>query len=390
MALVKFVQSDFAKYNALQPKDQDTLYFITDSHRIYKGDKLFSGGVFTTVSTFPEAGEVNTLYVNTTDGSVKYWNGNAYQEVVKPNVNAISGAGDGLHLPTTKAVVDYVTEAIKKVDLTSVTNRLDAIDGKFIVIEGEGEGSIKKALADAKAYTDALGNGQVNTNKVAIESLKSSKVDKAASLAGYGIKDAYTKTEVNSEIQKEIGKAAHLKREIVEALPGVETANDHTIYMVKKASGTDQQQYDEYMLVVSGDVKSFEKIGDSTVDLTNYALKTEVETAKQDAIKTAGTNADQKIAAEIQKLDVADTAVENQYVSQVIETDGKIAVTRAELPVKSVAEGTANGAIAVNGSDVQVHGLGSAAYVGTETFATAAQGEKVEQLFQAMTWTELQ
>ena len=387
MALVKFVQGAFAQYNALQPKDQDTLYFITDQQKIYKGDTLFSGGVYTAVADFPPKGELNTLYVSTKDGSVKYWNGTAYQEVVKPNVNVIDGSGDELHLTTTKAVVDYVTAAVAKVDLSAVTARLDTIDGKLAVIEGEGEGSIKKALADAKAYTDALANGQVNTNKLAIETLKTDKADKAASLTGYGILDAYTKTETDTAINTAIAGAAHLKRTIVEVLPGVDAADEHTIYMIKKTSGAgDKQPYDEYMLIVSGGTKTFEKIGDSTVDLTDYALKTEVEKAKQDAVDTAGTNADTKILTAVQALDVEDAAVKDQYVSQVVETDGKIAVTRVELPVKSVTEGSANGTIAVNGTDINVHGLGSAAYVGTETFATAEQGGKAEQALAAMTW----
>lgn len=47
--------------------------------------------------------------------------------------------------------------------------------------------------------------------------------------------------------------------------------------MVPKASGAvgsgTNNGYDEYMLIVSGSTKKFEKIGDSAVDLTNYADK---------------------------------------------------------------------------------------------------------------------
>lgn len=50
------------------------------------------------------------------------------------------------------------------------------------------------------------------------------------------------------------------------------------------------------------------------------------------AINTEITNRDAAIKAGIEALDVADTAVEGQYVSQVVETDGKINVTRANLP----------------------------------------------------------
>ena len=57
--------------------------------------------------------------------------------------------------------------------------------------------------------------------------------------------------------------------------------------------------------------------------------------ARVDALEAAigeGGSVTEKIAAEIQKLDVEDTAVAGKYVSAVSEADGKITVTRADLP----------------------------------------------------------
>lgn len=103
----------------------------------------------------------------------------------------------------------------------------------------------------------------------AINELSDGKADKSTTIAGYGIIDAYTKTEVDTAI----ANAEHLKRSIVDTLPSVDDANVHTIYMVKKITGSGDQQYDEYMLING----VFEKIGDSTVDLTNYTTKTYVD-----------------------------------------------------------------------------------------------------------------
>lgn len=61
------------------------------------------------------------------------------------------------------------------------------------------------------------------------------------------------------------------------------------------------------------------------------AISTE-QTAREDAITQEVTDRNAAINAKIEALDVADTAVEGQYVSQVVETDGKISVTRANLP----------------------------------------------------------
>lgn len=114
-------------------------------------------------------------------------------------------------------------------------------------------------------------------------------------LAGFGISDAYTKSQTDSKISSAVANAGHLKRSIVSALPEVAKADEHTIYMVAKAAGAvgsgDYNGYDEYMLVISGDTKKFEKIGDSTVDLTNYATKAYADQSEADALSAAKTYA---------------------------------------------------------------------------------------------------
>ena len=404
MALVKFRVGDYASYTGLGTKDQDTLYFITDLRQIFKGDVPYTGGIYKTVASFPDSGDVNTLYVNTANGQVCYWDGTQYVTVVKATGQTISGAGDNNTLPTTKAVVDYVASQIAGQDIGSLVTRIetaegeiDTLQGQMGVVQGEGEGSIKKALTDAKAYADSLAPNYAaaeHTHEMddvtGLNDALGAKADKANTLAGYGITDAYTKGEADSKIAQAVANAEHLKRTIVEALPDVGDADEHTIYMVGDGEGEGNQKYEEFMLVNG----AFEKIGDSAVDLTDYALKTEVESAKQEAISTAATDATQKAnTAEqnaktyadglIAALDVEDSEVEGQYVSSVSEVDGKIKVSRKQLPAKPViVEGTTNGTISVDGSDVPVHGLGSAAYTEAGDYATAEQGGKADTALQ--------
>lgn len=367
MSLVKFLTGSAADFQGLDVKDQDTLYFVTDERRIYKGDVPFSGGIYQTVEEFPGTGVVNTLYVNTATGQVAYWNGTTYQTVVPATGKTISSPGSDDQLATTKAVVDYVAAQVADLDVAALEGRVDTLEGEMdtvqgqiTTINGEGEGSIKKALSDAKAYTDTEVAKKANTehtHEIAdvtdLQTALDGKANKATTLAGYGITDAYTQTQTDSKIAEAIAAAPHLKREIVEDLPAVGSADANTIYMVP-ADGTtsdpgeETSHYNEYMLING----AFELIGTSQVDLNGYATETFV------------TNA-------INALDVADAAVTNQYVSQVVQTDGKIAVTRAALPVTSVTEGSANGTIAVNGANVNVHGLGSAAYTDAADYEAA-------------------
>ena len=412
MGLVKFIAGTASQYASLDVKDQDTLYVITDAHQLYKGDICLSGGIYRTVESFPEGNqEVNTLYVNTQTGEVRYFDGTSYQTVVPATGKTISGTGDDNHLATTKAVVDYVATQVANLDVGALEDRvsiletemdaaegrLNTVEGQITTINGEGEGSIKKALSDAKIYTDTVAEGKADaehTHEIAdvtgLQAALDSKANKATTLAGYGITDAYTKGETDSAIATAVAAAPHLKRSIVEQLPEVEEADANTIYMVGTGAGSEDSAYEEYM-VING---AFEKIGSSKVDLTNYAEKTYVDAAKQEAISTAATDATQKANTAEQNaktyadgliagLDVEDTAVEGQYVSQVVEVDGKIQVTRAQLPAKPViAEGATNGTISVDGQDVAVHGLKSAAYTDATDYATAAQGALADSALQ--------
>ena len=262
-------------------------------------------------------------------------------------------------------------------------------------------------LQSAKSYADSLGsnydpagtaetkvqelaNGQVTTNKNNIVSLQSGKADKATTLAGYGIADAYTKTQTDSAIATAVANAGHLKREIVAALPDAGEADEHTIYMVGTGEGSEHSVYEEYMLINGG----FEKIGSSEVDLSNYATKAYADQAEADAIATAGTNADSKIAAKVG--DIGSSTVK-QYVDQA-KTDaqeyadslGDNYATAAQgtkadtaLQQADIATGGANGTISVKGGDIAVKGLGSAAYTASSAYATAAQGTKADSALQA-------
>ena len=43
--ILKLLVGTQAQYDALQVKDNNTLYFIVDTHRIYRGDVLFASGL---------------------------------------------------------------------------------------------------------------------------------------------------------------------------------------------------------------------------------------------------------------------------------------------------------------------------------------------------------
>lgn len=80
--------------------------------------------------------------------------------------------------------------------------------------------------------------------------------------------DYTTKTYVGEQI----ANAEHLKREIVTVIPSDTEAKDNIIYMLKVESATGNDKYKEYMKI-DGTVQM---VGDTSVDLTDYAKKTDI------------------------------------------------------------------------------------------------------------------
>ena len=414
MSQVKFVAATLAGYQGLENKDANTLYFVEEEQRIYKGNTPYSGGIYEKVSALPAQGKINTLYIVGDKGdNVAYWDGTKYITVVKPTT-----------------VSEDLSALTKRV--TTAEGNISAADEKLTVIQGEGEGSIKKAAADAqaaaiaaaatdatskanKALTDAKADSatkkteaiaaaktettnQVAAAKTALQAEIDKKANQATTLAGYGITDAYTSGQTDTKIAEAVANAHHLKREIVKTLPEVSAANEDTIYMVPDAgntgaAGSNKSVYTEYMLVNG----AFERIGTSDADLSNYFTKDQVTgaittakneaaadaTSKADAAKTAAIN-----AAATDAKTKADTAEKNAKayadgLAKNYATAAQGAKADSALQAADVIEGTTNGTISVKGAAVKVHGLGSAAYAATSAFATAAQGAKADSAVQA-------
>ena len=352
MALVNFKYGTAAEFAALETKNPDTIYFITDERKIYKGDISYSSGVYLAVDNFPQSPETGVLYVNNITGEVRFFNGLSYVTVVKPSPSTFSSSPDNNTLATQKAVADYLADKLSDLDVGQLANR-------------------------------------ITTAESAISALQTGKADKSTNLAGYGITNAYTKDETDLAISTAIGTADHLKREIVDVLPPFANADPNTIYMLSVATGTPRELYEEYMFL-NGD---YEKIGDSTVDLTNYATKQELADSYSTIEQNINTISQSK----------ADTAYNNAVsytneLSKNFATTAQGAKADTALQKADVVTGTVNGTIKVKDGNVPVYGLGSAAYTEASTYELAGAGISAlnqakdytdQQILQALVWREI-
>ena len=227
-----------------------------------------------------------------------------------------------------KASQADIEEAVKdKADASAVT----ALEE---VVEAKAEKSYVDEELAKKANADDL------TAK-ADKSYVDEELAKKANAADVYTKDeVYTKSEVETYVNGQIGSAGHLKREIVEALPLESTADVDTIYMIKKSGGlVDQDHYEEYM-VING---AWELIGDTYVDLSNYAtteyVDQEIEAvegaialkADQSALDTANEEIAKKADSE-----TVNSALEAKADKTQVATD--IANAIAPLAVKTEIE----------------------------------------------------
>lgn len=60
------------------------------------------------------------------------------------------------------------------------------------------------------------------------------------------------------------------------------------------------------------------------------------------------------------------------------------AASSVTIPASTLVEGATNGTVKFNGTEVKVHGLGSAAYTGSSAYATSAQGGKADTAVQSI------
>ena len=160
--------------------------------------------------------------------------------------------------------------------------------------------------------------------------------------------DVYTKTETDTKIGEAIAAADHLKRKIVDAPGTGETIDDvinvnaadadQYIYMVPTGLQESDNKYREYIVIIDGDNKYIEQVGNWEVDLSGYltvasaeetyAKKNDVETtyAKKTDIPTDYIS-DSEFATEIAKYETAETAV-GKYVAK---EEGKSLIADTEI-----------------------------------------------------------
>lgn len=214
-------------------------------------------GVETRVSTLEKAGYATKGYVDSSISSLV--NGapttlDTLKEIAdafEESQDVIDALDKAIGTKASQTALDATTERVGSLESTLKTEQgnIDTLEGYF------SSGIAKKATADAKGnvidtyYTPIATHnafkestnaslalkatasdlsalaGRVTANEGSISSLQSGKADKATTLAGYGIGDAYTKTDIDAKVLT-INNALALRYTKNEVDAIVETIND--------------------------------------------------------------------------------------------------------------------------------------------------------------------
>lgn len=229
------------------------------------------------------------------------------------------------NLNSAKSYADTKTQELAN---GAVKKNTDAI----AVLNGTGTGSVTKTVADAVAKI-------VNGAPEAYDTLKE--------ISDWISSHASSASGMNSQIQTNKTDIANLKT-LIGTLP----------------TGTDAATIIEYI--------------DSVVGGVDFSA--EIAAAKSEAISQATQTASADATSKANKA-LADAKTYSDGLAKNYATAAQGTKADSALQAANIVSGTANGTIAVKGTDVKVKGLGSAAYVGTENFDAAGTATtKVNEL----------
>ena len=316
------------------------------------GQELENGGELTVAQAKTALGLGTAAYVNTTAFDAA-GTGEAQATAAKKE---ILGYTEGEEIPTTDA------QTIK-----DINDRIDSVAG------------------EAKSYSIAAVTG-----------------DELAEL-GANVKEAYKLVDEDSAKSGE-----YIKIYKDSALQKVELVDQELQFTYLLADGTttivpvsvatflaesefgDGLQVNSESGVVSVKVdaasETFLTVGANGVKLAGVqdAINAAAATAEQNA-KDYADDLKEEIDGVIEENEKTTAAALTDLDTRVDALEAKNATIDSALQQTDITTGSANGTIAVKGTDVAVAGLGSAAYTESNAYATAAQGQLADSAVQSIT-----
>ena len=295
-------------------------------------------------------------------------------ENVANKVTSVTSASTNTQYPSAQAVYQYVSGEMTTLNgnNSKLSGRVESLEsavtaeGALQDVVGNADSGLVKDVADLKTNKEAIANKLTSTAATTVSDTNKDTlyptVGKVQSMINaLDVTDAAQTGKYVSAVSEADGKITVTRAD----LP---TVNDATLTI--KKNGTSVGTFTANASAAKEiDIKVPTKVSELTND-SDYATKTEMAAKEASANKltstsqtaVSDTNKDTlfpsvgKVQSMINALDVADAAQTGKYVSAVSEADGKITVTRADLPTVNDAtltikkNGTSVGTFTANAS----------------------------------------
>lgn len=319
MASVKFLKGLASAYASLTNKNADTFYYTTDDSQLYLGSIRLS------------------------------------------NTNEIVAAVERI--------------AQNEADIVTINTTLTKIQGDASV-----EGSIKKAVADAKAELEGkIGNLEAlnTTNKATlVEAIN----EVLTAVGAGGTAAAVTMTTNDTEDYA----ASYTLKQGSNTIGTINVPKDMVVKsgtVEVNPEGKEEGTYIVLTLANAAEDKIYVNVG-TLVDIykaeetaAQVQIAIDADTREISATIVAGSITDTELAQNaVTTAKIADGNVTKAKLS----TEVQASLNKADNAIQVIAEGSTNGTIAVDGVDVAITGLKSAAYAEAEAFDAAGSAAAVE------------
>ena len=154
-----------------------------------------TAGIASDASVQALTGKVNTLVGEDTNKSAR---------AIAAEETAKIVAGADASYDTLKEIADWISS--HTTDAAAMNSAIVALQGIVAGIGGDGEKATVVAYVDDAIAALKIGDyakaADLTALAARVSALESGKADKATTLAGYGITDAYTKTEADNKIKE--------------------------------------------------------------------------------------------------------------------------------------------------------------------------------------------
>ena len=244
---VKFQRGSLAEYNALNRKDDNTLYFIYDANdqskgSLYLGDRLISANIGGSgVSSLAELSDVIVANSNTGDFLVKNSEGKW-------------------------AAVDVNTIASMIVEAGGLTASIDIDSNEFEFNSVNGQLELKDYNSAVTGMVPVKGDSGITWTNLPVDtSVRVGNLE--TSVTNINNKLTGLTSTVAEAIASAISNANHLSYQVINDLSQATATN--VVYLYNNGANNTNNLYDEYMLVNN----QLEKIGNFSADLSQYVTQ---------------------------------------------------------------------------------------------------------------------